>query len=339
MRLRFPVPRDHRRPGLDRAYEVRWCDECAYGRVWPEPDADEVRASYEIDYYTHTAPGRGWAERPRTFMDRVRVHLSWRADRGEELDVESLTREQDHPRPRLLEIGCGDGGDLVRFARAGWDVVGIDPDPRARRTARAQGVQVLAGTLEAPPSALFLRDYDLLWVSHVLEHVVDLPRALDNLAELCGRSGRVLLEVPNCASLGFTREREAWPWTDVPRHLHFFTPQSLRAAFRLHGLEVLDTTFRGYCRQFSNEWIEAEREVREGLGVRGGLRENLPPKLRSWLRLGRTALARPEHKYDSIRVLARRASRAAVLVPAAAERVPAATAGAVAANGAAMTGA
>src|SRR5438477_87594 len=78
------VPSDFFRPSERKAFSLYWCRPCAYGLVWPRPTASEVARFYELDgYYTHDAGDQPRAHTARPdLLDRLRVHLAWRVDRG-----------------------------------------------------------------------------------------------------------------------------------------------------------------------------------------------------------------------------------------------------------------
>jgi hypothetical protein len=80
--------------------------------------------------------------------------------------------------------------------------------------------------------------------------------------------------VPNNASLGFSMYGPAWPMTDLPRHLSFFTDGSLRAILAVVGFEVERVCYTGYCRQFVAAWIECESQIWEVIDKRA------PPNFR-----------------------------------------------------------
>jgi SAM-dependent methyltransferase len=52
---------------------------------------------------------------------------------------------------RLLDVGCGTGFHTVRFAEAGWSVVGVDPSEGQLRLARGRGLEVVHGHGEELP--------------------------------------------------------------------------------------------------------------------------------------------------------------------------------------------
>ena len=111
---------------------------------------------------------------------------------------------------RILEIGCGPGGNLPMLQARG-EVEAVEMDDYARQQASQSGVPVSKGWLpdNIPAEA---GSYDLVCLFDVLEHVADDAAALQCIHTLLRPGGRVLLTVP------------AWPWLYGPhdrQHHHY----------------------------------------------------------------------------------------------------------------------
>jgi SAM-dependent methyltransferase len=76
----------------------------------------------------------------------------------------------------------------------------------------------------------------VLW--HVLEHLDDPAAAIARVASLLAPGGRLLIGVPNLASVQASIGRERWYHLDLPRHRTHFTPAGLRALLERHGFAV-----------------------------------------------------------------------------------------------------
>ena len=68
----------------------------------------------------------------------------------------AMRRRHDWAGQRVLDLGCGSGFHLPRFAAAAAEVVGVEPHPplvhaARRRVASLPAVRVLAGTAQAVP--------------------------------------------------------------------------------------------------------------------------------------------------------------------------------------------
>ena len=77
-------------------------------------------------------------------------------------------------RPRLLDLGCGEGRNAVYFAQHGFEVVGVDASPvgleKMRRFAKESGVKVdalLADLTEFTPPGAF----DVVFSTGALHHL------------------------------------------------------------------------------------------------------------------------------------------------------------------------
>ncbi|MGO9340124.1 MAG: class I SAM-dependent methyltransferase [Terracidiphilus sp.] len=289
---RFKV-RDHLRPEVSTEYSLAWCAGCGCGRILGEFTPDEVAAFYTEGYYTHVSPDAGKAS--TSLLDRLRVHLAWRMDRGVDLSPGEVV--QSNPSPSLCDVGCGSGLAMSAFKQAGYDAVGIEPDPAARELASSIG-EVFEGTAETLPEAIAGREFDVVLLSHVLEHCIDPAAAMRNVERLLAPEGTAVIEVPNNAALGFEMYGPGWFFADIPRHLQFFTEGSLRKAIGGAGLRVSRIIYAGYTRQFAPQWLAAQEEIRvnTGLAADGKWDGNV------WSLLAKTAFAHRSMKYDSIRV-------------------------------------
>ena len=140
-------------------------------------------------------------------------------------------------QPRILEAGCGSGGNLAILARFG-QVDAFEYDGGAREHAvMKSGLDIRFGAL---PDDLPFDDrrYDLIGLFDVLEHVEDDSASLAALAGRLKTGGRILVTVPAFPFL--------WSKHDV-RHHHFrrYTRASLAEAARQAGLKV------SYCSYFN----------------------------------------------------------------------------------------
>jgi len=235
--------------------------------VWldPMPLADEIAKAYR-DYYTHAGVTQAEPTRPSLFERvrdayvrrhygyastpnqrwpalAIRLHPGWRA----EADFSIHHQPAPAPGTRLLDVGCGDGTALLRLRQLGWTgLKGIDPDPLAVTRARAQGLDVERGTLTTHPFPD--ASFDVIAMSHVIEHVPDPVALLRECRRILKPGGRLVVYTPNIQSWGHRRFQEHWFALEPPRHLYLFRPDNLRQVLERSGpwtVEVLRTTVRG----------------------------------------------------------------------------------------------
>ncbi|MBZ5689386.1 MAG: class I SAM-dependent methyltransferase [Acidobacteriia bacterium] len=145
---------------------------------------------------------------------------------------------------RLLEVGCGSGTMLKGMANLGWRAEGIDSDPRAAENCRRRGLNVRAGFLEDLQYPA--NYYDVVTMSHLIEHVHEPLELLIECHRILKPSGRLSLVTPNINSAGHRVYGSSWFHLDPPRHLHIFSVASLKALLQKAGFRSMKirTTIR-----------------------------------------------------------------------------------------------
>ena len=105
---------------------------------------------------------------------------------------------------RVLEVGCGAGVDLARFAKGGAEVTGVDLAWSAIDLARANFAQQgLAGTLEiANGEQLPFPDdtFDLVYAHGVVQYTADPQRLVDECRRVLKPGGEAIFQVYNRVS-------------------------------------------------------------------------------------------------------------------------------------------
>jgi 2-polyprenyl-3-methyl-5-hydroxy-6-metoxy-1,4-benzoquinol methylase len=139
------------------------------------------------------------------------------------------------PEALLLDIGCGQGGMLLKMQNLGWKVFGIEPDPVAGQAARKLGVPVHIGTLET--LQLPSNSVDHIIMSHVLEHLHSPREILTECYRILKRGGKLAIYTPNANSLAGKYFKRNYYALDTPRHLNIFSCKALRMIMK-------DTSFK-----------------------------------------------------------------------------------------------
>lgn len=135
----------------------------------------------------------------------------------------------------LLEIGCGYGFLLEEAKSSFRSVIGTEFSDGAAASARARGLEVVTGGLDALPDPD--RRFDCIVSAHVVEHVYD-PRAfVSELRERLRPGGAVVLGTPGINSAWRRTMRRRWPSFKIPEHVLYFDRRSLGRLMRESGLE------------------------------------------------------------------------------------------------------
>jgi len=137
---------------------------------------------------------------------------------------------------RLLDVGCGGGAYLLKMRELGWQVAGVEPGHSGVEACHHHGLDVTEGVLEQ--AALADASFDFIRFEHVLEHVPDPVATLKEARRILKPGGRIRLLVPNWDSLPAQWFGTYWYHLDTPRHLFWFTPETLRDVAQRAGLHV-----------------------------------------------------------------------------------------------------
>lgn len=130
----------------------------------------------------------------------------------------------------VFQVGCSDGYTLHRFKEAGWTVMGVDPSPSTIRIAKTLwGLDLEVGFFEDYP-VHSNEKYDLIVLTHILEHTYTPAAILEKCASMLFPDGDLLIEVPALV------EPNHWPPGYFSlEHLNYFSPQSMTNMLRLGG--------------------------------------------------------------------------------------------------------
>ncbi len=138
---------------------------------------------------------------------------------------------------RLLDFGCSWGYLVAQARRHGLDAFGFEISlPRARFGREHLGVEIL--DQQADLDRLPAESVDMVYASHVLEHLAHLSGVFDGFARLLRPGGLLLILVPNCAGANARRLGVGWgPFTNEA-HPISFEPVFFERNLTAHGFTV-----------------------------------------------------------------------------------------------------
>lgn len=231
--------------GLDAFFDVVRCRRCGFVFTNPRPTAATIGCFYpdSAKYYqpkkeriaSSSRRDRPWRRRredaalacgfgyPRNSPFFVRVTPLGKILRR----LRFAHVPQFIPDGRLLDIGCAWGGYLWRMRELGWDVHGIELNPRAAVFAREElGLDtVRCGSfddLDYPAG-----HFDVVHMSMVLEHLHHPGKALQKIYHLLRDGGQLILSVPDVSGFEMRLFRSKCYPLQVPQHLSHFSPKTL----------------------------------------------------------------------------------------------------------------
>ncbi|RUL62276.1 class I SAM-dependent methyltransferase [Dyella dinghuensis] len=246
--------------GIPGKWSIRRCSQCRSLYLDPRPKPEAIAKAY-ASYHTHD---RGSDEYARDngnslFWKLANGYMNARYGSARTPALESgwrimsllppLRQQLDYfyrhlpSRPgRLLDVGCGNGVFLLRAKAAGWDVVGLEPDPAAVAAARECGSDVRQGTLE---SSVVTGPFNVITAAHVIEHVHQPQLFLKRIFDLLAKDGHVWIATPNVQGMGHRWFGRAWRGLEPPRHMVLFSRKALRKLLEDAGFREITFLRRG----------------------------------------------------------------------------------------------
>ena len=227
------------------------CEDCGLLYLNPRPTRSEMGRYYPAQYFGPPSPPRRFSRVKRWILQDfygypeiaspgyrryLRKLLLW-----PEYIRRVITGRESLPwvgRGRLLDVGCGSGVSTAIYKEQGWNVSGLDLNEVAVRYARTLlGNRVQLGDLMSVryPD----RAFDLVRLSHSLEHMYGLGQVLAVVGRILDDGGVLAVTVPNAGSWEAKIFRRWWyPW-ELPRHLHHFERATIGDLLQRAGFRVI----------------------------------------------------------------------------------------------------
>jgi ubiquinone/menaquinone biosynthesis C-methylase UbiE len=145
-----------------------------------------------------------------TYAEGSREYFESIAERRNQLEpfIADYARFDKWAGKKVLEVGCGVGSDLLRFARAGARVEGIDLSPKSVSLAksRLQNYNCQGSVLVADVERLPFKDneFDLAYSWGVLHHTPNPTKAIREIYRVTKPGGEI------CIMLYHRRSLVAW---------------------------------------------------------------------------------------------------------------------------------
>ncbi len=203
----------------------------------PRPQRGELGKIYPSRYHSYAMRKRGFRHRAaRRRLARLRQYLPPRYRTG-----------------NMLDVGCGNGWqlDILKRLYEGYATWGIEIDKIACEQARLGGHHVANVTFEAQPP-MALPAFDLIAMTHVLEHLPDPKAAVERAASYLRPGGILVIETPNVGAWEYRLlHKRLWGAYHIPRHWYFFD----RASLSRLGVGAGLTEVAWYCHPGPTHWV------------------------------------------------------------------------------------
>lgn len=212
---------------LPAAYDVVACQGC--GMVYADTAASQAAYDrYYAQYSKYEDPAVATGD-GSSHLDHARLEL-----------LAARIAADTASTARILDLGCAGGGLLDALRRLGFvSLHGADAAPACVERVRQLGFGATRISLSEPGLAAIGGPFDVIILSHVLEHVFELRTLMTNIVKLLAAGGKIYAETPDAAR-----------YADFPfvpyyffdsEHINHFDSLRLGALGSTVGLELQST--------------------------------------------------------------------------------------------------
>lgn len=211
----------------DETYQIRRCENC----------------NHIYTYFNHEVDIESYYDEKDYAVQDTKESIFFKIQKVEYGEVINKINKLQPKSTSLLDFGSGKGLFLQFAKEKGYDVKGIESSlPRASYAKTHFDLDIK--TEYYISGAAFNKQFDVLTLFHVLEHIHLSGNLLNNLInDNLKDSGLLVIEVPNFDSWQSKWAGNRWLHLDVPRHISHFTPKILSKLISQSGCTVISESY------------------------------------------------------------------------------------------------
>ncbi len=134
----------------------------------------------------------------------------------------------------LLDVGCGNGFFLSQAKLRGWQVYGTEYSPQLVEACQSKGIEMHLGVITSDTFSQV--EFDIIVSIEVIEHINNPMQEMQIISNKIRKGGLFFCTTPNFNALSRFLLRAKYNIISYPEHLCYFTPKTLSALMRAHGL-------------------------------------------------------------------------------------------------------
>jgi len=207
-----------------------------YFKIFPTPSKKDVNDYYQKEFYSSNSKIFNNSSLKVQLDDKDFFNSRW----------ENLYRNfrKFKKKKKILDIGCGWCQSLIYFKKKGYDCYGFDPSKEAVEYGVKNKINVKHAGIDEI-KIFGNKKFDIVTLLNVLEHLTDPIEALSKIKNILNKKGLLVIDVPNDFNDFQLAGRKLhdlpkW-WVIPPRHLNYFSKDSLVKLLKSLGFKILHT--------------------------------------------------------------------------------------------------
>ncbi|MDR1127327.1 MAG: class I SAM-dependent methyltransferase [Treponema sp.] len=222
----------------DTHYATR-CNHCGHVQLAPLPTVEEDEEFYKKDkMLKNIFKDIQSLQTEEKLMYRMELFVHEQADNLEKY----LPPKSEQADMRLIDIGTGFGW-LPQFMREkGYQMDGVEINDEKRELCKQRcGIEIFGWNfLKDEPEVMEKAGYyDVLCMTHVLEHISDPVLFLKRASILLKPKGMLFIDVPNFNDYYREYQKEYSDWAFMRAHVNYFTPETLTKVMERGGFSEM----------------------------------------------------------------------------------------------------
>jgi 2-polyprenyl-3-methyl-5-hydroxy-6-metoxy-1,4-benzoquinol methylase len=211
-------------------FEIFRCNSCTNAWTSPPPEAIdyESRDFHKLEISTKNDAIKSITNLPNQWQRSIQQQLA-------------LIQNHVPKKASILEIGCGEGIFLMELKKDNYITFGIEPSKSAAERAVISGLEVVQGYF--PNDLSSERKYDLVILSHVLEHLEKPTEIIEAIKNVLSPHGKVLLIQTNYEGIIPRLLQRRWYAWVYDQHYWHFTPAGIINIAEKVGLKKVEYEF------------------------------------------------------------------------------------------------
>lgn len=209
------------------SFKLAKCNKCGLILVNPAPCKEDLISYYPVDYYEDDHSGTQIVGK---------IIRDFYGSKKFDFLLSKLNSDSEN-QEKILEIGPGNGNNLVPFLNQGNKVFAIEPNERLANIVERLGVSVVHGFLEQAVN--LPSDFDAVILSHVLEHEYEPYKMLAYCRQHMKEGGCIYVEIPTLDAPSFNVFRRYWGGLEFPFHLSLMKSNHLEEMLKQSGFSIV----------------------------------------------------------------------------------------------------